>query len=159
MKAHTVAGLIASGLLLASCGGRQAVEMTPNTEAIATRWNVTLATPTELAGVIAISGSAWMGPDEKNADRTQAHVDVANAVPGGLHPWHIHRGRCGSDQGILGPPDAYRLLKVESSGRANSTATLTVPFPKTGDFFVNVHASPKNMRTIVACGNLAPPAR
>jgi hypothetical protein len=159
MKAHTVAGLLASGLLLASCGGRQAVEMTPSTEAIATRWNGTLATPTELAGVIAISGSGWMGPDEKNADRTQAHVDIANAVPGGVHPWHIHRGRCGSDQGILGPPDAYSLLKVESSGRANSTATLTVPFPKSGDFFVNVHASSKNMRTIVACGNLAPPAR
>jgi hypothetical protein len=159
MKAHTVAGLIASGLMLLSCGGRQAVEMTPNTEAIATRWNGTLATPTELAGVIAISGSAWMGPDEKNVDRTQAHVDIANAVPGGVHPWHVHRGRCGSDQGIFGPPDAYRPLKVESNGRANSTATLTVPFPKAGDFFVNVHASSKNMRTIVACGNLAPPAR
>ena len=160
MKAHTVAGLIASGLLLSSCGGHhQAVEITPNTEAIATRWNGTLATPTELAGVIAISGSAWMGPDPKNADRTQAHVDIANAVPGGVHPWHVHRGRCGTDQGIFGPPDAYRPFKVESNGRANSTATLTVPFPKTGDFFVNVHASSKNMSRIVACGNLAPPAR
>jgi hypothetical protein len=159
MKAHTVAGLIASGLLLASCGGRQAVEMTPNTEAVATRWNGTLATPTELAGVIAISGSAWMGPDVKNADRTQAHVDIANAVPGGMHPWHVHRGRCGSDQGIFGPPDAYKPLKVEGSGRASSTATLTVAFPKSGEYFVNVHASARNLRTIVACGNLAQPAR
>jgi hypothetical protein len=159
MKAHTVAGLVASGLLLASCGGHQAVEMTPNTEAVATRWNATLSTPTELAGVIAISGSGWMAPDEKNADRTQAHVDIANAVPGGMHPWHIHRGRCGSDQGIFGPPDAYRPLKVEGNGRASSTAILTVAAPKTGEFFVNVHASSKNMRTIVACGNLAPPAR
>jgi hypothetical protein len=36
---------------------------------------------------------------------------------------------------------------------------LPVPLPKTGDYFVNVHASAKNMKSIVACGNLAPPAR
>jgi hypothetical protein len=159
MKAHTVAGLIASGLLLGSCGGHQAVQITPNTEAIATRWNGTLATPTELAGIVAISGSAWMAPDTKNADRSQAHVDISNAVPGGVHPWHVHRGRCGTDQGILGPPDAYNPLKVEGNGRASSTASLPVAFPRTGEFFVSIHASSKNLRTVVACGNLAPPAR
>lgn len=159
MKAHTVAGWIASGLMLASCGGRQPVEITPNTEATATRWNGTLSTPPELAGVVAISGTAWMGPDEKNADRTRAQVEISNAVPGGVHPWHVHRGRCGSDQGILGPPDAYKPLKVESNGRANSTAGISVPFPRTGEYFVNVHASSKNLSTIVGCGNLAPPAR
>jgi hypothetical protein len=34
-----------------------------------------------------------------------------------------------------------------------------MPLPKEGAFFVNVHASAANMNTIVACGNLAPPAR
>jgi hypothetical protein len=34
-----------------------------------------------------------------------------------------------------------------------------MPTPKTGPFFVNVHASVNNMQTIVACGNLAPPVR
>jgi hypothetical protein len=159
MKVHTVAGLVASGLMLASCGGHQAVELTPNTEALASRWNGTLSTPPELAGIVSISGVAWMGADAKNPDRTQAHVDISNAVPGGVHPWHVHRGRCGSDQGIFGPPDAYNPLKVEGNGKASSTASLSVAFPKTGDFFVNVHASSKNLHTIVACGNLAPPAR
>jgi hypothetical protein len=160
MKAHSAASLLLVALAASSCGGRQAVEIDPNTQAAAAdRWNGTLASPPELAGVSAIRGSGWMGPHEKNPDRTQAHVSLANAVPGGVHPWHVHRGRCGSDQGIFGPADSYKPLEVEKDGRASSTAELSVPTPRTGDFFVNVHASANNMRTIVACGNLAPPAR
>lgn len=159
MRAHAVAGLIVSALSLASCGGRQAVEIDPDTQPVATRWYGALSSPPELVGVVDIRGRAWMGPDEKNADRSQAHVEITNAVPGGVHPWHIHRGRCGSDQGIFGPADAYKPVKVDGNGRASSTANLSVAFPRTGEFFVNVKASAKNLRTIVACGNLAPPAR
>ena len=159
MKAHTAASLILAALVMSGCGGRKAVEISANTVAVASRWNGNLTSPPELAGVSSIQGSGWMGPDEKNADRTQAQVSLANAVPGGLHPWHVHRGRCGQDQGIFGPADAYKPLKVGGDGRASSKADLSVTSPKTGEYFVNVHASATNMRTIVACGNLAPPAR
>jgi hypothetical protein len=159
MKAHIAAGLMLSALAVASCGGRQAVEIDPNSQPVQNRWNGTVASPPELAGVSSIRGNAWMGPDAKNADRTEAYVSVANAVPGGKHPWHVHRGRCGSDQGIFGPADAYKPLEVKGDGRASSTAELSVAAPRTGEFFVNVHASAQNMATIVACGNLAPPAR
>lgn len=159
MKAHTAASLILVALSASSCGGRQAVEINPNTVPVASRWNGRLTTPPELAGIVDIRGSAWMGPEEKNPDRTRAHVDIANAVPGGVHPWHVHRGRCGADQGIFGPADAYKALKVGGGGRASSEAELPGPTPKTGEFFVNIHASAGNMRTIVACGNLAPPSR
>jgi hypothetical protein len=159
MKEFTAAGCILIALAGVSCGGRQAVELNPNSPLLATRWNGTLATPAELLGVVDIHGSAWMGPDEKNKDKTLAHVEIHNAVPGGVHPWHVHRGRCGTDQGIFGPADAYKPMKVSDNGRGSSDATLSVPTPKTGDFFVNVHASARNMGVIVACGNLAPPAR
>jgi hypothetical protein len=159
MKAHTAATLILAALAASSCGGRKAVEISPNTVAVASRWNGTLTSPPELAGVSSIQGSGWMGPDEKNADRTQAQVTLSNAVPGGQHPWHVHRGRCGQDQGIFGPADSYKPLKVGGDGRASSKAELAIATPKTGEYFVNVHASTQNMRTIVACGNLAPPSR
>jgi hypothetical protein len=159
MKAHTAASLILVALAATSCGGRKAVEINPNTVPLANRWNGTLTTPAELSGVVDMRGSAWMGPDDKNADRTRAGVDVYNAVPGGVHPWHVHRGRCGADQGVMGPAEEYPLLKVGQNGRASAEAQLSVPSPRTGEYSVNVHASPKNMRTIVACGNLAPPAR
>jgi hypothetical protein len=159
MKANAAASLILVALAASSCGGRKAVEIDPNAQPVQNRWNGTLASPPELAGVSAIRGSAWMGPHEKNADRTQAQVNLSNAVPGGEHPWHVHRGRCGADEGIFGPPGAYKPLKVGSNGRASSEAELSMPTPKTGEFFVNVHASANNMQTIVACGNLAPPVR
>ena len=159
MKGSTAVSLLLLTLAGTSCGGRQAVELSPNQQPIANRWNGTLSTPPELLGVVDVRGSAWMAAEEKNADKTHAHVDFSNAVPGAVHPWHVHRGQCGSDQGIFGPADAYKPLKIGGNGRASSDAVLPVPTPKTGDFFVNVHASARNMRTIVACGNLAPPAR
>lgn len=159
MKAHTAASLILVALAASSCGGRKAVEIDPSAQPAQNRWNGTVASPPELAGVSAIRGSAWMGPHAKNADRTQAGVNLSNAVPGAEHPWHVHRGNCGADQGIFGAADAYKPLKVNGEGRASSVAELSVPTPKTGEFFVNVHASVQNMRAIVACGNLAPPAR
>ncbi len=158
MKARIVAGLIVAATL-ASCGGRQAVEINPDAQSMAIRWNGTLSAPPELAGVSDIRGQAWMAADTRSPDQTRAHVQVSNAVPGGVHPWHVHRGQCGSDQGIWGPSDAYKPLTVEGNGRAVADAQLPMPLPKTGDFFVNVHASTRNMKTIVACGNLAPPAR
>ena len=159
MKATTAASLIALVLAGSSCGGRRAVEIDPNSAPVQNRWNGRIANPPELTGVSAIRGFGWMGPQEKNADRTDAHVDISNAVPGGKHPWHVHRGRCGADQGIFGPADAYKPLEVKNDGRASSEAELPVATPKTGQFFINVHASSQNMSTIVACGNLAPPVR
>jgi hypothetical protein len=100
-----------------------------------------------------------MQRSDKDSNQTKAHVEITNAAPGGRHPWHVHRGQCGTDMGILGPADAYHVLKVSGDGKAQDDATLPVPLPTTGQYFVNVHASAQNMSTIVACGNLAPPAR
>jgi hypothetical protein len=159
MRANAAVSVIVSAFVLGSCGGRKAVEINAETQPIASRWNGTLSTPPELGGIADVRGQAWMGVDPKDPSETLAHVDISNAVPGGKYPWHVHRGQCGSDQGIFGPADAYKPLKVEDDGKASSTATLQVATPKTGEYFVNVHASARNMKTIVACGNLAPPAR
>jgi hypothetical protein len=161
MKPLTPGGFVICVLAAASAcgGGRKPVEIDPQAAPVANRWNGTLGTPADMAGAIQIRGQAWMGPAEGNPDRTQAYAAISNAAPGGEHPWHVHRGRCGSDQGILGPADSYGLLKVNDDGNASSSAELAMPVPKTGSYFVNVHASRQNMRTIVACGNLAPPAR
>jgi hypothetical protein len=157
MRTAGLAGLIVS-LSLAGCGGH-AVKINPNAVPLSSRWNATLATPPELQGVVQASGSAWMGKGEKDASKTQAHIEIANAVPGARHPWHVHIGQCGSDQGVLGEPDAYPVLKVGGDGKAKADAYLPMPTPQTGQYYVDVHASSGNPQTLVACGNMAPPAQ
>ena len=109
MRTPRLVGLAVVSITIAACGGgRRPVEINPQEQqVVASRWNATLATPPELAGATQVKGTGWMAADPKDPNRTRAHVSVTNAVPGGEHPWHVHVGRCGQDQGIFGPADAY----------------------------------------------------
>jgi len=130
MKAQTVVCLSLTAVALTACGGGRSVEINPDTQPVASRWNGVLATPPELAGIVQDRGQGWMGQDPKDLDKTQAHVDISNAVPGGQHPWHVHRGQCGSDKGIFGPADAYPPLKVDGDGRAAPQPACRCPTPR-----------------------------
>ena len=101
-----------------------------------------------------------MAPGQNGAS-TNITVKLANVSPGGIHPWEAHLGQCGAgmDDGVFGPTEAYKPLKVESDGMATGTATVPVLTPSTGSYFVVVHASGANPETIIACGNLAPPTQ
>ena len=59
------------------------------------------------------------------------HARSRQCDAGGLHPWQLHHGQCGSDEGVFGAA--------------------------TGSYFVVVRASAANDAMRVACGNLAPP--
>jgi hypothetical protein len=147
-----------AAVMLSACGviGGSKSDVAPREVPVGERWNATLATPSTLAGAVQVQGTGWLGagPDRNT---TRASVRITNATPGGLHPWHVHRGRCGADQGILGPPTSYGNLTVGSDGVATANVVVPQPYVTTGEFFVNVHASPSNLGTIIACGNLAPP--
>lgn len=151
---------LASGLAAVALGcGGHAVQLNSKAVPVGSRWNAVLSTPAGLTGVVQVRGVGWMQRSDKDSAQTQAHVEITNAAPGGRHPWHVHRGQCGTDLGILGPADAYHVLKVGGDGKAKDDATLQLPLPMSGQYFINVHASAQNMSTIVACGNLAPPSR
>jgi hypothetical protein len=159
MARSKAVGLVLFAVGVAACGGGSRTQIDPNREMVGTRWNAILATSAQLAGALQVKGSGWMATRDRDTTQTRAFAAIENAVPGGDHPWHVHLGRCGTDRGIFGPPEAYRPLLVGGNGRAESTANLPVPVPSSGEYFINVHASVNNMRTIIACGNLAPPSR
>jgi CHRD domain-containing protein len=155
MRAPTV--VLGGTVLLAACGGHRAVEINPQEQSGGARWNATLATPAALSGAMNLRGRGWWASEQGNASRSRAQVDIANAVPGGDHPWHVHQGQCGSNGPIVGPATSYRSLEVNGDGKATATADLPVAMPMSGQYYINVHASASNMATIIACGNLAPP--
>ncbi len=159
MRITVTAGLVLGSLAAAGCGGSRAVEIDPARQVVGTRWNATLATPAQLAGASQVRGTGWMGEDDGDSNRTQASVTISNAVPGGRHPWYVRTGQCGNDRGILGDAQAYKILQVGGNGQATASSTLELPMPRGGQYFISVHASPANLGTIIACGNLAQPSR
>lgn len=122
-----------------------------------TRWHAYLVSPATLAGAVQMNGAAEMQPST-NSEGTALSLSLANATPGGVHPWQVHRGQCGADEGVFGSAEAYTPIKIGDDGRGRSTATLPMMTPTTGSYFVLVHASAADAQLIVACGNLAPPA-
>lgn len=78
----------------------------------------------------------------------------ASGMSGTVRPWHVHFGTCGNDQGIVGDASAYSPLRPGADGTASTAATISVPLDPTRSYFVNIHKSPAELQTIVACGQL-----
>lgn len=90
------------------------------------------------------------------AATTGVSLTIAGAASGARHPWHIHRGTCGSGGPIVGDASAYPVLMVRADGVASASADLDVALSEDGSYYVNVHRSPQDLGTIVACGPLRP---
>ena len=157
--------IVAGTLALGACNPLRSplkqqpvVQVSANDANVNSRWHGTLASPSNLAGAVQMTGQISMSPGS-NAGNTNVALLLANASPGGLHPWQLHRGQCGTDEGVFGSADAYKSLKVDENGRATGSASVPLAMPSDGRYFVSVGASGANAETIVACGNLAAPTQ
>ena len=153
MRLLTAAVVAGTAVMMAACASKMEEtstgSVTPSTSASGMRWSANLA-PMNGSGV---TGSATVTPGS-NANSTQVDLMVSGAPAGGVHPWHVHRGQCGNDQGIVGPANAYPAVAVGADGTGRVLATIPAGLDRGGQYMVNVHQSPQDMGTIVACGNL-----
>jgi hypothetical protein len=160
MKHHRLSVAALAALALAGCS---VLNRGPDTEVSTddgfrnTRWHASLVSPEALAGAVQMKGQATMTPAGRG--RTTVVLRLDNATAGGVHPWQVHQGQCGSDEGTLGTAESYRAIRVDGDGNASSTVTLPFYTPTSGRYFVSVQASAANSGVVVACGNLAPPAQ
>lgn len=154
---RTACAAAAALLVVASCSQTPKVETDPESgrvdvdvEAPGQResWSATLAA----VGGSGVSGTATATEMD---DATHATVSITGARGGGVHPWHIHEGSCGdSNPPIVGPASAYPPLNAGSGGTARAEAHVPVELNEARRYIVNVHASPTNLGTIIACGAL-----
>ena len=159
MNIHQYIALAAASLALGACSMMQpkpADTVSSEDVNLNSSWHANIATPPELAGALQMNGSAYMAPGRKRGT-TKIVVTLGNSTPGGVHPWAIHRGQCGSDEGVLGDRDNYSPLRVGADGTGISHATVALDTPTSGNYFVSVQASAANHRLTVGCGNLAAP--
>jgi hypothetical protein len=149
---------IATVVATAACNPfhKTSTEIKPQDIPVGERWNATLATPSGLSGAVQVRGTGYLARDPNGS---KAVIHVSNATPGGVHPWSVRMGHCGTENPVFGDPSAYPNLKVDKDGTAQNSATLSVPFPTSGEYSIEVRASPSNMGTVIACGNLAPPTQ
>jgi hypothetical protein len=149
----------ATALTLGACSilrPTPAVEVNAADVNLNSSWHASIASPTDLAGAVQMSGSASMAPGVKRGT-TQVALNLGNTAPGGMHPWAIHLGQCSQDEGVFGDPQNYPPLHVSADGTGHSNAIVAINTPISGSYFVSVQASPANSELTVACGNLAAP--
>lgn len=113
-----------------------------------TSWTATLVGTSAFPGV---SGTATA---TATGTQTVVTATIEGAAAGSVLPWHIHFGTCDDDQGIVGGAAAYPSLEVDGTGSATATANVPAGLQVAVPYFVNVHASPADLATIVACGAL-----
>ena len=111
-------------------------------------WNARLTGKDAFPGVFATARAAVL------ENETTVTISLTGGTAGASHPWHVHTGTCASGGPIVGEPSAYPPLAVGSEGRAEASSRIGVRLNEASSYHVNVHRSPSDMGTIVACGNL-----
>ena len=110
------------------------------------------------ANLAAMNGSTVHGTamvHSMTPGQQTVELQVSGATAGATYPWHIHSGSCADGMTpVVGSPALYTALGTSGDGTASLTATIPVTLDPTQRYHVNIHASPTNMGTIVACGDL-----
>ena len=116
----------------------------PNT---AEGWKGTLSS----VGASGITGTA---AGSTANDMTNVTVTVMGLQAGATYPWHVHEGKCADASApVVGAATAYPPLVAGADGRATAEAHVGVKLNEAKNYIINVHASPTNLATIVACGD------
>lgn len=162
MQLRHALALAAATATLAACASRQ-VEVTSGsktTGAAATTSTTTggmsgMTMTAQLASQTgsSISGTAKVTNTDAPNTAFRATASIRGGTPNAAYPWHVHAGHCGDNGPVVGPARDYPPLQADADGNATADALVGIVLP-TGPLYVNIHASPTQMGTIVACGNL-----
>ena len=111
-----------------------------------------------MANLAAMGGSTVHGTamiHSAASGQQTVELQISGGTPGATYPWHIHTGSCADGMTpVVGDGRAYTALGTSGDGTASLTTTLPVTLSADQRYHVNVHASPTDMGTIVACGDL-----
>lgn len=91
---------------------------------------------------------------DKEDDGTFASIALEGGEASHTYPWHIHEGECGSGGAIVGDAAAYNAVTTDAEGEGQADADLAIDLREDGNYYINVHQSPDDLGTIVACGEV-----
>jgi hypothetical protein len=108
-----------------------------------------------LAGRADWTGTSGTATARVEGDNTLSTIVLTGLPAGGPYPWHVHDGTCETGGPVVGEATAYPPLMVGADGRAEASARLLgLKLNEAKKYHVNVHRSPTDLPTIIACGDL-----
>jgi len=122
----------------------------PQTQQEEHHWTVSFQGAGEWEDVTATSDVHWA----TGAASFTASVRVSDDESEAVRPWHVHQGTCAQGGEVVGGGAHYPALNMDSGGSAEGVATVPTALDPAAQYHVNVHRSPREMSTIVACGDL-----
>jgi hypothetical protein len=147
---------IAALLIGAACARTPKVEVDPKTG----RTDVDIQKPgvpeTWKANLSPMNASSITGSAQGTTanDMTNVTVNISGGTAGATYPWHVHDGKCtDASPPIVGNMADYPPLVVGADGTATATAHISTKLNEARNYIINIHASPTNLGTIVACGD------
>lgn len=88
--------------------------------------------------------------------QTRVIFDLKDGTSNSVMPWHVHYGVCGNDKEIVGEPGNYPPLVIDGGGGLRAVALLPVELTTKSTYVLHLHASPTDMKTVIACAVLIP---
>lgn len=133
---------LATLLVLTGCGGRDV-----DTRPVAGMWSADVRAVGDHGHSGFATGSIMV------TGATRMNITLTGGSAGGVHPWSVRAGLCGSEGPVVGEEEAYPLLSPNERGNASATATLDVTLDPAAEYHVVLRQSEAD-DTIVGCGDL-----
>ena len=144
-------GRAASLALLATLWGAGSIAaQQPEGQQLAHRWTASFHGAGEWDDLNAMSEVLWTD----GAASFTANLEVSGDDADAVRPWHVHHGTCAQGGEVVGGGAHYPALTIASGGAAAAAASVPTALDPAGQYHVNIHRSPSEMGTIVACGDL-----
>ncbi len=154
-------GIIAVGFVLTACATRTDGEIattaepgTPGEQAEPVETDRAPASDIVIAANPGFEIEGEAAVSELDEGRTTVAIEIRGAAANAMLLWHVHQGVCGSGGPIVGDPAAYPPLAAGLDGSASADTTIDVILDPAADYHINVHESPSEIDTIVACGEV-----
>jgi hypothetical protein len=151
-----VAAMVSLSLVATACIRRQTDPVTGKTDIdIESPFKKGEDFKATIAGTPSFAGITGRATIRSVKGKTTISVTAEGLAPYAPYPWHLHDGTCETGGPVVGDASAYTPLNAGADGKAQATATIAMKLNEAQKYHVNIHRSPMDLATIIACGNVA----
>ncbi|MGZ9193056.1 MAG: hypothetical protein ACXW65_12425 [Gemmatirosa sp.] len=148
--------VVAAALMAGAC-------VRTRTDPVTGRVDIDVESPTKQgedwkAGIAGTSGYASITGQGRAAvlnGQSTITINLNGLTAGRTHAWRVFEGKCGSAGAMFGGAGFYPDFTVSDNGTGQASARLAMALDEAKDYNVRIYATPGDMNTVAACGDLS----